>query len=182
MPSTFVITRSDSDFLECADSSCESLGSISRGSALPVIGLREDWFEVAQGEVTGFVAETQVMPGPLALLQVDENHVMQYADCILSPQHSVANRRFIAVIKAGLAYEEIEVALYQPMSDTALTVLEERDREFSGSGNPYILQLYAPVIFSPGIYIIELTWNELTFRFGFDAREDDMYHIHVYCY
>ena len=178
----YVITKRDNDVLECADSSCESLGGISRGSALPVIGLREHWYEVALEEVTGFVAEAQVVPGPLALLQVDENHVMQYADCILSPQHSAANRRFVAIIKAGTAYEEIDVALYQPMSDTALTILEERDREFSGSGNPFILQLYAPVKFPPGIYIIELTWNELTFRLGFDAIEDDMYHIHVYCY
>ncbi len=178
----YVITKRDNDILECADRSCESLGSISRGSALPVIGLRENWYEVTQGEVTGYVAEADVVPGPLALLQVDENHVMQYADCILSPQRTAAKRRFIAIIKAGLAYQEIEVALYQPMSDTALTILEERDRKFSGSDNPYILQLYAPVIFSPGIYIIELTWNELTFRFGFNAKEDDMYHIHVYCY
>ena len=178
----YVITERDDDLLECADSSCESHGSISRGSALPVIGLREDWYEVAQGEATGFIAEAHVVPGPLALLQVDENHVMQYADCVLSPQHKAANRRFIAIIKAGLAYQEIEVALYQPLSDTALTILEERDRKFSGSDNPYILQLYPPVNFSPGIYIIELTWNELTFHFGFDASEDDMYHIHVYCY
>ena len=147
-----------------------------------MIGLREGWYEVAQGEGAGFVAEAEVMPGPLALLQVGENHVMQYADCIFSPQHKVAERRFIAFIKAGLAYQEIDVALYPPMSDTALTILEERDRKFSDSDKPFILQLYAPVIFNPGIYIIELTFNDLTYRFGFDASEDDMYHIHVYCY
>lgn len=178
----YVIAKRDNDLLECADSSCESLGNISRGSALPVIGLHEGWYEVAQGEGAGFVSEAEVMPGPLALLQVDENHVMQYADCIFSPQHKAAERRYIAFIKAGLAYQEIDVALYPPLSDTALTILEERDRKFSGSDNPYILQLYAPVNFSPGIYIIELTINDLSFRFGFDAANDDMYHIHVYCY
>lgn len=178
----YVIAKNDTEVLECAESSCESLGSVSRGSALPVIGLRKDWYEVALGEETGFIAEAMVMPGPLALLHVDEKHVMQYADCVFAPQQRPAKRRFIAIIKAGLAYQEMEVSLYPPLSDTALTILEERDREFSGSGNPYILQLYPPVDFSPGIYIIELTLNELTFRFGFDASEDDLYHIHIYCY
>ncbi len=178
----YVITIDHSNVFECADSDCEQLTRIMRWLAWPVVGLSEGWYEIALEEETGFVAATDVAPGPLRLLQVDEQHVLQYADCIMVPQRMPEKFRYIAIIKGGPAYREMEVALYKPAIDTALEIHEEIDREFSNNGQPYILQFYSRADYFPtGVYIVELTWKGLTFRYGFNAQEHALYYIHVYC-
>ena len=178
----YVVTKVHSNIFECADSDCERLSRVMRWQALPVVGLSEGWYEVALGDETGFVAASNVAPGPLGLLQVDEQHVLQYADCIMVPQRKPQEFRYIAIIKGGPAYREMEVALYKPAIDTALEIHEEIDREFSNNGQPYILQTYSRADYFPtGVYMVELTWKGLTFRYGFNAQEHALYYIHVYC-
>ena len=178
----YVVTINHSYVFECADSDCEQLTRIMRWLAWPVVGLSEGWYEIALEDETGFVAASDVAPGPLGLLQVNEQHVLQYADCIMVPQRKPEEFRTIAVIKGGPAYREMDVALYKPATDTTLEIQEEIDSEFSNNGQPYILQIYSRSDHFPtGVYIVELTWNGLTFRYGFNAQEHALYYIHVYC-
>ena len=178
----YVVTVNHSNVFECADSDCEQLTRIMRWQALPVVGLSEGWYEIALEEETGFVAATDVAPGPLGLLQVDEQHILHYADCIMVPQRKPEEFRYIAIIRGGPAYREMEVALYKPAVDTALEIHEEINGEFSNNGQPYVLQLYSRADYFPtGVYIVELTWKGLSFRYGFNAQEHALYYIHVYC-
>ena len=178
----YVITINHSYVLECADSDCDQLTRIMRWLAWPVVGVSEGWYEIALEDETGFVAASDVAPGPLGLLQEDEQHVLQYAECIMVPERKPEEYRYIAVIKGGPAYREMDVALYKPAIDTALEIQEEVESEFSNNGQPYILQIYSRADHFPtGVYTVELTWNGLTFRYGFHAQEHALYYIHVYC-
>lgn len=177
----FVVTKVHSDIYACADSDCEKIDRIMRWQAWPVVGLSEGWYELALEDKTGFVAEADVALGPYGLLQVDEQHVLRYAECAMVPQIKEKDYRVVAIIKAGLAYQEIEVALYKPAEDTALGIYDEIEDEFS-NGQPHILQIHDLESFYPtGVYTIELTWNGLTFRYGVNVQEHNVYYIHVYC-
>lgn len=178
----YVIARQHQRVLECAGSDCEFVYGFLRGEALPVVGLSDGWYEVALEDGTGFVAEAQVVPGPYGFLHVGEQHVLEYADCIMIPQRRPKDYTFITIIKSGPAYQEMEVALYEPLSDKPLGIYDEMEKEFSNNGQPYILQIPGPVDdFPNGIYIVQLAWGNLTFNYGFDLREPDVYDIHVYC-
>jgi len=178
----FVITKVHSEVFACLDSDCEKIDRIMRWLAWPVIGWSEGWYELALEDKTGFVAEADVAPGPYGLLQVDEQHVLQYAECIMVPQSRPEEYRDFAIIKGGPAYQEIEVALYRPTVETAQDVIEEVEGEFSNNGMPYILQVLSQDNHYPrGVYTIELTWDGVTFRYGFNAQDHARYYIHVYC-
>ena len=178
----YVVTKVHSDVFACADSDCEKINRVMRWQAWKVVGLSEGWYEVYVEGETGFIAASDVMPGPYALFQVDEQHVLRYSECVMVPQRKPQEFRHIAIIKAGPAYREIEVALYKPAVETAQDVLEEVEREFSNNGQPYILQIHTRDDHYPnGVYIVELTWDGLTFRYGFEAQEPALYYIHVYC-
>lgn len=177
-----VVTSAHADVFACASSDCEKTDRIMRWLAWKVVGLSDGWYEIALDEGTGFVAESDVVPGPLGMLQVDEQHQLQYAECIMIPQQKQAEYRHIAVIKGGPAYQEMGVALYKPAADTPLEILEEIEGEFSNNGQPYLLQLHTRSEHYPmGAYIVELSWEGLTFRYGFNAQEHALYYIHVYC-
>ena len=178
----YVIATRLIPILECADPSCERISRLRSGQALPVVGLSDGWYEVAFDDETGYVSADLVEPGPLAILQEDEQFALQYADCILVQQRREKDYRYVAILKAGAAYKDMEVALYRPMFDTALDIYEENEGEFSNNGQPYILQMPPPELDYPtGIYSIELTLGDLVFRYGFDVTEEDLYYIHVYC-
>jgi hypothetical protein len=178
----YVIATRLVPILECADHSCKRSSRLRRGQALPVVGLSDGWYEVAFDNETGFVSEDLVEPGPLAILQEDEQFSLQYADCLLVQQRRERDYRYVAVLKAGPAYKDMEVALYMPLSDAALEIYEENEGEFSNNGQPYILQMPPPELAYPtGIYTIELTLGDLIFRYGFEATEKGLHYIHVYC-
>ena len=178
----YVVTKVHSDVYACADSDCEKIDRIMRWLAWPVVGWSEGWYELALEDKTGFVAEADVAPGPYGLLQVDEQHVLQYAECVIVPQIREKDYRLVAILKAGPAVQEIEVALYKPAADTALDIYDEIEGEFSNNGQPYILQMHDPGSMYPtGVYIVELTWDGLTFRYGVNVQEHNLYYIHVYC-
>lgn len=178
----YVIAKRNNPILECAERSCERLSRFLRGQALPVIGLSDGWYEVDFGDETGFVGAANATPGPLGILQEDEQHVLQYADCIMAPQRRTKDYRYVAILKAGPAYQDVEVALYPPMSETELDIYEENEGKFSNDGQPYILQMHEPdFVYITGLYTVELTWNELVFNFGIDVTEEDLYYVHVYC-
>ena len=178
----FVVTQVHSDIFACADSSCEKTSRVMRWQAFAVVGLSEGWYEIALEDETGFVAASDVAPGPLGLLQLGEQHTLQYADCIMVAEREPRDYRYIAILKSGPAYREIEVALYKPATETALEITEELDREFSNNAQPYILQVHSPADHYPtGAYIVELTWEGLTLRYGLNVQERAIYYIHVYC-
>ena len=178
----YVVTKVHGDIFACPESDCEKTGRVMRWLAWKVVGLSEGWYEIELEDGTGFIAASDVMPGPYALLQVDEQHVLRYSECVMIPQRKPQEFRHIAIIKAGLAYRETEVALYKPAVEMAQDVLEEVEGEFSNNGQPYILQIYTRDDHYPrGAYTVELTWNGLTFRYGFTAQEHALYMIHVYC-
>jgi len=178
----YVVSKVHSDVYACADSDCEKIDRIMRWLAWPVVGWSEGWYEVALEDKTGFIAEADAAPGPYGLLQLDEQHVLPYAECVMVPQHKPQEFRHIAIIKAGPAYREIDVALYKPAVETAQDILEEVEGEFSNNGQPYILQIHTRDDHYPrGVYTVELTWDGLMFRYGFNAQEHALYYIHVYC-
>ena len=178
----YVIAKRHSNIFDCPDSNCERLKRFIRGEALPVVGLSDGWFKVALGDETGFIAETHVVPGPYGFLHVGEQHLLEYADCIMVPQRRPKDYTFITILKSGPAYQSIEVALYEPLSDTPLGIYDEAEKEFTNNAQPYILQIPGPIAdFAKGIYTIQLTWGNLTFSYGFDLQEPDVYDIHVYC-
>ncbi len=178
----YVVTRVHSDIHACAGSDCEKTGRVMRWLAWPVVGLSEGWYEIALDDGAGFINADDVASGPLDMLQVEERHLLQYAECIMVPQRKPDDFRHIAVIKGGPAYQEVGVAIYKPATDTALEIIEELEGEFSNNGQPYILQLHTPVEHYPnGVYTVELSWEGLTFRFGIHAEERALYYIHVYC-
>lgn len=178
----YVVTKTHSDIYACAGSHCLKTDRAMRWLAWKVAGFQEGWYEIALDDGTGYIAESDVVPGPLGLLEVDEQHQLQYAECIMALQRKPDDFRHIAVIKGGPAYQEIGVALYKPATDTALEIVEELEGEFSNNGHPYILQLHTPIEAYPeGVYTVELTWEGLTFNFGFYAEEKALYYFHVYC-
>ena len=178
----YVIARQHQRVLNCAGSDCDVVNGYLRGEALPVVGLSDGWYEVALEGGTGYVAETQVVPGPYGFLQLGEQHILEYADCIMIPKRRPKDYTFITIIKSGPAYQEIEVALYEPLSDTPLGIYDEMEKEFSNDGQPFILQIPGPIAeFPNGIYTVQLAWGNLTFNYGFDLQEPDVYDIHVYC-
>ena len=178
----YVVTKVHSDIYACAGSDCEKTGRVMRWLAWQVVGLSEGWYEIALDDGTGFINAADVAPGPLGMLKVDEQHQLQYAECIMVPQRKPDEFRHIAVIKGGPAYQEMGVAIHKPATDTALDIIEELEGEFSNNGQPYILQLHTPIEHYPnGVYTVELSWEGLTFSFGFHAEEQALYYIHVYC-
>ena len=178
----YVVTKVHSDIFACADSDCEKISRVMRWQAWPVVGLSEGWYEVALEGETGFIAASDVAPGPYGLLQVDQHHVSQYHDCILFVDRKPEDYRYVAILKAGPAYQEIEVALYKPAIDTPLEIVEESHGEFNDSGEPYILQLSSRADHFPiGAYTIELTWKGRIFRYGLEVQEHALFLIHVYC-
>lgn len=178
----YVVTTAHADIYACPASDCEKSDRVMRWLAWQVVGLSEGWYEIALDEGTGYIAESDVVPGPLGLLQVDERHQLQYAECIMALQRRPDDFRHIAVIRGGPAYQEIGVALYKPATDTALEIVEELDGEFSNNGQPYILQVHTPLERYPaGVYTVELSWEGLTFRYGFHAEAQALYYFHVYC-
>lgn len=178
----YVVTKVHSDVFACADSDCEKINRVMRWQAWRVVGLSEGWYEVELEGATGFIAASDVVPGPYALLQVDQHHVSQYHDCTLFVDRKPEDNRYVAILKAGPAYQAIEVALYKPAMDTPLEIVEESHGEFNDSGEPYILQLNSRADHFPiGAYIIELTWNGRIFRYGLDVQEHALFLIHVYC-
>ena len=178
----YVVTKVHSDVFACAASDCEKINRVMRWQAWRVVGLSEGWYEVELEGETGFIAASDVMPGPYALLQVDQHHVSQYHDCTLFVDRKPEDYRYVAILKAGPAYQEIEVALYKPAIDTPLEIVKESHGEFNDSGEPYILQINSRADHFPiGAYIIELTWNGRIFRYGLDVQEHALFLIHVYC-
>ena len=179
---SYVVTKVHSDVYACAESDCEKIDRIMRWQAWPVVGLSEGWYELALEDKTGFVAEADVMPGPSGILQVDQLHVSRYHDCELFVDRLPEDYRYIATLKAGPAYEEIELALYKPAIDTPVEIVKESLSEFNDSGEPYILQMYSRADHFPmGAYIIELTWNGRIFRYGLEVQDRALFVIHVYC-
>lgn len=178
----FVIAKRHSPIFECADPSCERRGRFRSGQALPAVGLSDGWYAVAFDDEIGFVSADRVELGPLGILQEDEQFVPQYADCILVPQRRTKDYRYVAILKAGPAYQEMEAAHYRPKSDTSLDIFEQNEGKFSNDGQPYILQMPPPeLVYPTGIYTIELTLGDLIFRYGIDVTEEDLYTVHVYC-
>lgn len=178
----YVVTKVHSDVYDCPDSDCEKIDRIMRWLAWQVVGWSEGWYEVALETGTGFVAAADVAPGPYRLLQLNEQHVLEYAECVMVPQSREKDYRLVVILKAGPAFQEIETALYKPGSDTALDLHDQIEGEFSNNGQPYVIQVHEPdSIYTTGVYTIELTWDGLTFRYGFNAQEHALYTIHVYC-
>lgn len=178
----YVIAREHQRVQECAGSDCAVLTGFLRGEALPVVGWSEGWFEVALEAGSGYVAQAKVAPGPYGFLQTGKQHSLEYADCIIIPQRRPKDYSYITIIKSGSAYQEIDVALYQPLSDTPLGIYSEEEKVFSNDGTPFTLQIPGPVAdFPKGIYTVQLTWGDLTFNYGFALQEPDVYDIHVYC-
>ena len=177
-----VVTKVHSDVFACPYSDCEKINRVMRWQAWRVVGLSEGWYEVELEGETGFIAASDVMPGPYALLQVDQHHVSQYHNCILYVDRKPEDYRYVAILKTGPAYQEIEVALYKPATDTPLEIVEESHGEFNDSGEPYILQLNSRADHFPiGAYIIELAWSGRIFRYGLDVQEHALFLIRVYC-
>lgn len=178
----YVVTKVHSDIYACAGSDCEKTDRVMRWLAWKVVGVSEGWYEIALDDGTGFVAETDVMPGPLSMLELDEQHQLQYAECIMVAQRRPKDYRYIVVIKGGPAYQEMGVALYKPATDNALEIFEETEKVFSNSDLPYILQTHSSAERYPtGVYMVELTWEGLTFRYGLDIQDYGLYDMHVYC-
>ncbi len=178
----YVTTTVYADIFACASSDCEKTDRIMRWLAWKVVGLSDGWYEIALEGGTGFVAAADVAPGPLALLQEDILNFTSYADCDMFVDRRPLERRELAIVRGGQAYQDIEVLLYKPATDTALEISQVFEGEFSGSGKPYIGQAYSSADYFPtGVYIVELTWNGRTFRYGFDAQDNALYLIQFYC-
>ncbi len=178
----FVVTKVHSDVYACADSDCEKIDRIMRWKAWPVVGWSEGWYELALEDKTGFVAEADVAPGLYGLMQVEQLHASRYHDCELYVDRLPEDYRYIATLKAGPAYREIELALYKPAVDTPVEIVEERPGAFNDSGDPYLLQIYSRSDHFPmGAYVIELTWNGRTFRYGLEVQDHALFLIHVNC-
>ena len=178
----YVVTKVHSEVFACPASDCDKINRVMRWQAWRVVGLSEGWYEIVLEDETGFIAASDVMPGPYALFQVDQHHVSQYHDCIIFVDRKPEDFRFVAILKAGPAYQEIEVSIYKPAIDIPLEIADESHGEFNDSGEPYILQVSSLADYFPaGAYMIELAWNGRIFLYGLDVQETALFMIHFYC-
>ena len=147
----YVIASQHQRVLECASNDCDFVYGFLRGEALPVVGVSDGWYEVALEDGTGYVAETQVVPGPYGFLHVGEQYLLEYADCIMIPQRRPKDYTFITIIKSGPAYQEMEVALYEPLSDTRWEFTTRLRRNSAMMASPISFRYPGPLPTSPTV-------------------------------
>ena len=169
--------------VNCADRNCEKLRRVVLGEVLEVLGIQEDWYEVATDDGSAFVYNFHVVPGPYDIIQPDEQFVLRSGtECIIVPVTSGDEISHVSILSAGPALNDMTVDLYRPLDDTVLKVEEEVKKTFTDNNQPYIIQRYHwNVKFPTGIYTIAITLDEATFRVGFKMEQEAAHIVHVYC-
>ena len=196
-----VIAAKDLQLRDCLDGPCETNQYMLRGETLPVVDRvvedDETWYEVARefkhyleveaDDATAFVNASDVAPGPAGFVELDGAYYILHEDhrphCQVHPRREDAPFVHISAIKAGAAYKDLLVTMTAPLTESPMPIKDEPERTFSDSGDPYIHQLYEPMIIAKGkgVFTIDLTLDGITYRLGFDLTEPGIYRFHLYC-
>ena len=178
-----LIVKRYSNLFECADSSCEKLRRVLRGEVLEVVGIQEDWYEVATDDGSAFVFNFHVVPGPYDIIQPDEQFVLRSGpECVIVPVTSGDAVSLVLILRTGPALYDMTVGLYRPLEDTVLRVEKEVENTFTNDNQTYIIQRYhSSINFPTGIYTIAITLDQATYRVGFNMVQEAAYIVHVGC-
>ena len=178
-----LIVKRHSILFECADRSRDSVQRVLRGEVLEVVGIQEDWYEVATDDGTAFVFNFHVVPGPYDIIQPDEQFALRSGPkCVIVPVISGDEISYVSILRTGPALKDMTVDLYRPLDDTVLRVEKEVENTFTNDNQPYIIQRYhSSIKFPTGIYTIAITLDEATYRVGFNMKHEAANIVHVGC-
>ena len=197
----YVIAAENTQLRDCLDRPCETNQYMLRGEALPVVDRvvedDETWYEVARefkhyleveaDEPTAFVKAADVVAGPAGFVEVDASYYILHENytphCQVFPLLDADTALLITAIRAGGAYEEMQVDVYKPFADAALAIRDQLEKEFGDSGKPYIHQVYdwSDHGNRVGIYTFELSLDGIAYQFALNMQRLGVYTVHFYC-
>lgn len=197
----YIVAARDFQLRGCLDGPCETNQYMLRGEALPVVDRvvadDETWYEVARefkhyleveaDDATAFVKAADVVAGPAGFVEIDKSYYILHESytphCQVYPLLDAGRVLLITIIKAGAAYEEMNVDVYMPFADSPLAIDEQIEKEFGDSGKPFIHQImdWAAHGYQRGVYTIELALDGITYHFALDVQKTGVYDVHFYC-
>lgn len=197
----YVIASQRLPLLACLDGSCEADEYLERGAALPVVDrvLQEDeqWYEVTRefkhyldveaADATAFVPAEDVVSGPAGFIELEGDYAILHEDhmplCRIHTLQGAKDRMLLVSLKSGPAYEDMQVDIYKPFSESPLYVMRELEKTFKDSGLPYINLVFDWLDHGSqlGIYTVHLTLDSITYQFGMDLKEVAVYYFLIHC-
>lgn len=197
----YVIAAKDLQLRDCLDGPCETNQYMLRGETLPVVDrvMAEDetWYEVARefkhyleveaDDATAFVPAADVVPGPAGFIELEGDYAITHEDhtplCRIHTLPGAKDRMLLVSLKSGPAYEDMQVDIYKPFSESPLYVMRELEKTFKDSGLPYINLVFDWIDHGSqlGIYTVHLTLDSITYQFGMDLKEVAVYYFLIHC-
>lgn len=197
----YVIAAKDLQLRGCLDGPCETNQYMLRGEALPVVDRvvadDETWYEVARefkhyleveaDDATAFVPAADIMLGPAGFVELDASYYILHENytphCRVFPLLDADTVLLITAIRAGGAFEEMQVDVYKPFADSPLAIRDQLEKEFGDSGKPFIHQVYdwSDHGNKVGIYTYELSLDGITYQFALNVQQMGVYAVHFYC-
>ena len=189
-PMFVVIPNNNLNLRACASTECDRVGQVPGGTELPVYAVEGDWYQVqVDGELVWLAGWLTTRPTrtprptqvPDKLLETEEYYRDTSTDCdIIITEESGIND--LAILLAESRRNDVEVALYRPNEYYPLPVANRRNRTFSDTGAPYLLQsYYSGTRWPNGLYLLEVALDGKSILLGWRKQQTADHLIRVYC-
>jgi hypothetical protein len=166
---------------DCADTSCERLGTTEAGQVLKVVGQADDWYEIEWATGTAFIASWLTERGPDNYVDLYEPYLDVSTGCVLLLSTDRGDND-LDVIITGARLGNVWVDVYRPNEANPMRVDSQYDKTFIDTGDVYILQTYNWRTYWPnGVYQVEVSVGNASSITAFDIKASGSHQVWVMC-
>ncbi len=181
-----VIPNSTMNARACPGTDCEKVSQVDGGIAIPVYEIDQDsegrdWYSVDLNGAT-WIAGWLTRRGPDVVVELNTDYNDSRTGCFVHVRYDRGSSSQMSFAISGEQRQAAIVDIFRPGETRPVPVLRQLHKEFLGSSEPYIQQVYRSGLWVPsGIYTIHMEFNGEETAVGFHKEKVGTYINYVHC-